>query len=82
MALCFMQLVCEAKHFTHKKNYLLVNLSFVHGAKGNEATLSSCATINKSIDASDSLLEEQMAHCFMQLVCKVGHITNQKIIYL
>ena len=66
----------------HTENYLLVNLSFVHGTKGDGATLPSCAIVNKSIDASDSLLEEQMVHCFMQLVCKVIHFTNKKNIYV
>ena len=51
MACCFMQLVCKVREFTHKKIYLLANLSFVHGAEGDGTTSPSCATVNGSINA-------------------------------
>ena len=61
-----------------KTNYLLANLSFPRGAEGDGATSHSCASTKGSIEASSSSLEAQMARCFMQLVCKVGHFTHRK----
>ena len=78
MVHCFMQLVCEVRHFTHEKIYLLANLSFVHGVDSDGATSASLENTNGSIDASSSSLEAQMARCFMQLACKVGYFTHRK----
>ena len=77
MAHYFMQLVCEVGHFTPKK-YLLANLSFVHGAKGDGTTSHSCTSTKGSIDASSSSLEAQIARCSMQLVCEVRDFTHRK----
>ena len=53
----FILLEGEARHFAHGKNYLLVILSFVHDAEGDEATLSSSIAENAAINASSSSLE-------------------------
>ena len=65
-----------------KKNYLVAILLFVHGAEGDRTTSPSFENINGSIDASSSSLEAQMARCFLQLVCKVGHFTHKKFYLL
>ena len=78
MAHSSIQLVCEVGHFTHEKKYLLANLSFARGAEGDGATSHSCASIKRSIDASRSSLEAQMARCLMQLVFEVGLFTHRK----
>ena len=53
----FMQLAGEARHFAHRKNYLLAIFSFVHGAAGDEATSPSFLAEYAVIDASNSSLE-------------------------
>ena len=45
--------------------YLLVILSFVVGAKGDRATSPSCASTNRSIDASKLFLEAQVERYFI-----------------
>ena len=40
----------------------------------------SCVTVNKSIDASNSSLEVQMARCLVQLVCEVGKFTHRNVL--
>ena len=44
-----------------EKIYLLVNLSFVHGAEGDGTTSPSFASANAGIDASSALLEALIA---------------------
>ena len=61
-----------------KKTYLLVDLSFVCGAECDGETSPSCASTKRSIDASNSSLEVQLARGFMQLVCEVVHFTHRK----
>ena len=65
-----------------KKNYLLAILSFVRSAEGDRTTSPSFENTNGPIDASSSSLEAQMARCFLQLVCKVGHFTHKKFYLL
>ena len=52
-----MQLAGKAGHFTHRKNYLLPIVSFVHGAEGDEATSPSFVGEKAAIDASSLSLE-------------------------
>ena len=73
-----MQLAGKAGHFTNKKNYLLVILSFVHGVEGDEATSPSFATENEAIDTSSMSLEAFIATLHMQRTCKRQHFTHGK----
>lgn len=72
MASNFMHLTCKVVQFTHRKKYLLVTLSFVHGVKGNGAMSPSSASINGLINAYKASLGVQMAHYFIQLCAKLG----------
>ena len=61
-----------------KKIYLLANLSFVHGAKGDGAMSPALENTNGSIDASSSSLEAYIATYDMRGGCKRGRFHNNK----
>ena len=76
MASNLMQLACEVVQFTDGKKRLIAIVLFGPDAEGDGATSPSCASINGSTNIYRASLSGQMARCFMQAVCEVGHFTH------